>query len=83
MDEQWQTSQSSWSTSIFLLFEQLCLASQFFNCFAKRTVATFNTNERWISLSTLLGGLNINKTFFFPFCFIISKEKSTFEFVET
>ncbi len=62
--------------------EQICFAPRFVSCFIYKTIAIFNTNERQIPLSILVGVLNIGKIFSFAFCFITSEVASTFEFIE-
>ncbi len=62
--------------------EQIRLAQQFVSCFVYEADATFNTNERRMPLSILVGVLNTGKTFPFEFCFITSGAASTFEFIK-
>ncbi len=62
--------------------KQIFLAQQFVSCFVNKIDATFNTNERRMPLSILVGILNTGKNFSFAFWFIISEAASQFEFIE-
>ncbi len=67
---------------LFCKFKQIRFTQGFVSCFIYETDATFNINERQMSLSILVGVLNTSKIFLFAFCFITSEAACTFEFIE-
>lgn len=81
MNQDEQISRIIWDL-FFYNSEQIRLIKQFVSYYVYKTDTIFNTNERHMLLSILVGILNWSKIFPFEYCYITLESASIFEFIK-